>query len=609
MVFTALTGWTVAGLVGLCAALLAVLHILRIRPRRVRVVTTWLWSQAARQTRARTLWHRFRHPWTYVLLLLISALLVTALGRPEFRKVRAAEGATVVILDAGMSMAAPAGHASPWTQAVTTAAAEARRCGAGGPVAVVVADPWPRVLHGFREPGALLERRLRDVKPVDFWPARRPAIQLARSLLGAWRDAAEPQGETQPSSGGPTRPDLQIVIVTDHPQPELWGLSDLVASPFDADGAIDVRFVPVEPAGDNAAIIAAFFEPLRENPFRGRLHVRVGYWGETARAGTLRVHRADPPDAPPLFVETRTFAPNSAVDFAVADLAADGDRLLVDLAIEDAVAGDNRVVAHLPRRTPIRVRVAPDVPSTLVTLLASDPALRLGDQYEPDVDVLTQLVTSPAPAHLLVLGGGPPVSAGAAVQVHAEPGSPRDVRFTVLTCGSGEALPWRSDGSWAAPAGPVPALSSRFDVQMVPLVTEGYALAARGRLDGRPCLLLSPALLGADSAVSRDSALAELILREVRRLAGWPDAGCGVATQRLTLDPLWPERAQVTGTISAIPGTREESAWRGPSPGGGTAEAVVIGGLSGLAPFEVLLFGAFVLLLLEAVLHVRGRIP
>jgi len=609
MVFTGLTGWVVAGLVGLCAALLAALHLLRIRPRRVRVVTTWLWSQAARQTRARTLWRRFRHPWTYALLLLISALLVAALGRPEFRQTRAAGAATVIVLDAGMSMAAPAGQASSWTQAVTVGVAEARRCGADAPVALVVADPWPRVLHGFHEPPLLLARRLREVRPTDSWPARRPAIQLARSLLSPWQRADGRRPETQPSMFGEPQPDRRIIVVTDHPQPELWGLSDLVAAPGDTDDGIDVRFVPVGPAADNAALLAAFLEPLPEDLYRGRLRVRVGYWGETSRAGTLRVHRSVEIAGQPLLAESRTFQPGAAVDFVVPEVPADGGQLLIDLAIEDAVAGDNQAVVRLPQRTPIRVRIATETPPALVTLLASDPALRLGEEDEPDVEVRTGLTDSPAPALVAVLGGGPTIAAGTAVQIHAMPASLGDMRFATPACGAGEALPLRRDGSWEGPAGSRSAAATRLDEQTVYLATGDYAVAARVRLDGRPCLLLSPALLGADAAVWRDPAFAALILGSVRVLAGWPDAGCGVSAQRLILDPLWPQRAELTGAVTAVPGTREESELRRTSASGGAVDVAGAAGWWWLAPFEWLLLGALVLLSLEAVLHVRGRIP
>ena len=83
MVFSGLSlGGTVA-LALACAGVLAILHVLRTRPREVRVITTLFWAHAAETARARSLWHRFRHPWTYVLLLAICALLALALGKPE----------------------------------------------------------------------------------------------------------------------------------------------------------------------------------------------------------------------------------------------------------------------------------------------------------------------------------------------------------------------------------------------------------------------------------------------------------------------------------------------------------------------------------------------
>ena len=56
-------------LAALTAGVLAALQYLRVRPRRTRVVTSLFWRQAVEQAKARTLFERFRHPRTYLLLL------------------------------------------------------------------------------------------------------------------------------------------------------------------------------------------------------------------------------------------------------------------------------------------------------------------------------------------------------------------------------------------------------------------------------------------------------------------------------------------------------------------------------------------------------------
>ena len=85
MQFTAMSIWLFTGLAVLTAGVLAALQFLRIRPRQVRVITTLFWQQAADQAQARTLFERFRHPRTYLLLLAVALLVLLALAQPVFQ--------------------------------------------------------------------------------------------------------------------------------------------------------------------------------------------------------------------------------------------------------------------------------------------------------------------------------------------------------------------------------------------------------------------------------------------------------------------------------------------------------------------------------------------
>jgi len=70
-----------AGLAAL-AALLYALQRLRVRHREVTVPTTLFWKIAAEKAPARTFRERFRHPWAYLLFLLIASLLWLAFAGP-----------------------------------------------------------------------------------------------------------------------------------------------------------------------------------------------------------------------------------------------------------------------------------------------------------------------------------------------------------------------------------------------------------------------------------------------------------------------------------------------------------------------------------------------
>jgi len=95
-------------LIGLAAiaALLVILQLLRVRYQREDVVTTMFWREAIEESRARVLLKRFRHPWAYLLVFAIAALLWLALAEPQ----RAASDQTdyVVLLDGSAVMATQA---------------------------------------------------------------------------------------------------------------------------------------------------------------------------------------------------------------------------------------------------------------------------------------------------------------------------------------------------------------------------------------------------------------------------------------------------------------------------------------------------------------------
>ena len=69
-------GWGAALVgAGVLAGLLYLLQRLRTRFRPMRVPTTMFWQKAVEESQARVLVRRFRHPWAYALILLLSLAL------------------------------------------------------------------------------------------------------------------------------------------------------------------------------------------------------------------------------------------------------------------------------------------------------------------------------------------------------------------------------------------------------------------------------------------------------------------------------------------------------------------------------------------------------
>ena len=83
MTWTTLPAWgVIAGILGL-AGLLFLLQRLRVRHRRIEVVTTLFWREAIEDSRARVLVRRFRHPWAYALIVTLVSLIWLAFSGPK----------------------------------------------------------------------------------------------------------------------------------------------------------------------------------------------------------------------------------------------------------------------------------------------------------------------------------------------------------------------------------------------------------------------------------------------------------------------------------------------------------------------------------------------
>ena len=74
MSFTALSGSAFLGGLVATAAVLYALQRLRVRHESRTVVTSLFWREATEETRARSLFERFRHPLAYAMALLCAGL-------------------------------------------------------------------------------------------------------------------------------------------------------------------------------------------------------------------------------------------------------------------------------------------------------------------------------------------------------------------------------------------------------------------------------------------------------------------------------------------------------------------------------------------------------
>jgi hypothetical protein len=546
MSFSGLPIWTVIALLGAAAAILWALHLLRVRPRELRVVTSLFWAQAVERTRARSLLERFRHPLTYLLLLSLCGMLILTLARPQRRNGREGTHA-VIILDAGANMTARAETGGLDLDLARQAVVDRAGALAGGDaVAVIVLDPLPRLVHGFTDPRPLIEGELGPVRAAGVPASLRLGCDVARSLLA---------GHAMP----------QIVLVTNRP-PETT--------------AADVTVIPVGQSAPNAAIVSALFVPDEANPLKGSLITRVVCFSEGEQRVSLQVNRAG---GAPLLNETATLASGAGHDFVTAGLPADGDQVVARLAAGGGATADDEVTLRLPLRTPIRIRGGPGLPAPLRLALQADPAVRFagaGEAYDVEARV------GPAPADAAV----PMLAVEAAGTV--QPDMPLSVA-TDHPLVQGLSLP---------------AGRSRSENGLNPvLVAAGPVPLVRMIENAPPLLVLHPGLWADSVGLHRRGEFAVLLSRCVRHLAGWEPEPLTLEPVRSLEDPAWAARVG-PGLPNVMPANRVSANLAGPAAGAAGKPAEARRQWNRPEPYEWLLILGFVLFLVEAWLQLRGRI-
>ncbi len=328
-----------------CAALalmLAVLQWLRTRHRTVHVVTTLFWQEAMEESRARVFWRRFRHPWAYLLALLIAGLTWLAWADPRPEREGAVE--TVILID--------------------------------GSAAMMVGDRLAQV----REQVMRELRRLPAEHRRVFWVGGQTTLLLDRGeeallLEARWKGRqaeVAPSGIEQAclalSSEAEARP-LQLVVAGN------GSLGDDVLTLLPEDVKV-LRLVNEEEEAkpSNTGVRALGMAATLGNP------ETVDVWFEVdAPMSEVQVKV----DAKPWTGALNERQPGRVWCEAV---PARGGRLEVRLSNGGALSADDVAAIQLPWRQRIRVSVSEDTPLPLRRVLEADDAVEMVDA-EADVTV------------------------------------------------------------------------------------------------------------------------------------------------------------------------------------------------------------------------------
>lgn len=324
---------------GAIAGLLYALQRLRVRHQEVQVETTLFWRQAIEESRARVRTQRFRHPWTYALLLTICSLLWLAFA--GLRSDAADERDHLVLIDASAGMA----HGARFEAAVDAAADYVAGLPPAARRVVLCAGRAQTVLRPDEE-ALLLRRRLAAVAPAA---APNRVVDVLFDLL----------------RGRPARP-TTVCVVGDLPL--------LAAEQARLPASVEVRRLPV-PArvGGNFGVTALGARPAasgRGDTVDVLVEVRGG--GAADPGGPTPEVSLD--DAPLAVTPTaESLADGRRLRYL--DVPATGQLLRVSLPGRDALDLDDVAAFRLPDRQPIPVAVQPGCPAVVRQAINADPGL------------------------------------------------------------------------------------------------------------------------------------------------------------------------------------------------------------------------------------------
>ena len=361
-------GLLFAGLV----PLIVLLYLLKLRRQPAQVSTLMFWQRVVADNRRRALFQRLRQLLSLLLHLLIFALLLLALARPELRSFRGGETGleTIVVLDcrARMQTLVGSGGRTRFTEATRIAESYLRRASSRQPVALLALDSAPRVVCGATEDERVLLDALNGLRPSDAGGRIEDAIGLARELLGAGQAAG------------------RVVVVTDEPPTAEAAKPVAAKSPV----VVETRLVDHGGPRENVGIVRLNARPLPASPETDEVLVEIENFGAQRQTGSVElVFEGRLLDVKPFELapgERRTDVyPALAAQTGIANARG---WLTAHLALKngtgtDALPLDDNAYAVIPPPQPLRVLLVTRGDFFLENLLKADDGVRF-DQLAPE---------------------------------------------------------------------------------------------------------------------------------------------------------------------------------------------------------------------------------
>lgn len=201
------------------------MYMLRLRRREVRVSSTLLWQQLARDREANAPWQKLKRNLLLILQLIILGLLVFALARPFLPVPSVVNNSVVVLLDGSASMQATDEEPNRFEVAKLEVEELISALGSNQ-MTIIQVGPTPRVLAAATSDRTQLRESLLQAQPSNATADWAAAFALASGAAQGFQDA-------------------RIIIVSDGGLPE--GLPALPS---------ETVYIPVGQSSSNLALTA-----------------------------------------------------------------------------------------------------------------------------------------------------------------------------------------------------------------------------------------------------------------------------------------------------------------------------------------------------------------
>lgn len=327
-------------LAGVVAVGVTVLYLLKLRKRRIQVPFSHLWSRVLANKRTQTsFWRRFRRILSWLLHIIMVALLAFALADPHPSDEAVKGRHLLLLIDNSASMAATdvSGGADRMDLARQKAAEILDSVGPEDRVMLAAFNEHIQPLSPFVAQASLLEKPLQEIEAVATGTSYDDALSFAADSLRGTTDA-------------------QLVLISDGA-----GLREATLDKFDFGENTIIRHLKVGESGGNIGVTAFNVRRYLSNKLDYELFVQVRNYFDRSVEAELEIY-ADGRlvDTKPIRLEANETKQDFYPSQAVAGERLEARVRLTSRDARDHFPMDNRAFAMLPKTQKASVLLVSD---------------------------------------------------------------------------------------------------------------------------------------------------------------------------------------------------------------------------------------------------------